>query len=322
MKHNDMIKHNDKVSLRTGVEISRLSLGTAAIGGLYTSVSDEECTATILSAVDNGVNFIDTAPHYGKGTAERRIGRALAGRDRSTFVLATKIGRLLVPSTTDIDDFFMDADNTVERKFDFSASGVRASLEGSLERLGMDSVEILFIHDPDENADAAILEAYPELDRMRSEGIIKAIGVGMNQCETPTRVIKETDIDMVLIAGRYSLLDQRALDELLPTALERNVDIIAAGVFNSGILANPVKGATYDYVPASDELLAKAVRIREVLDGHGVSLTSAALQFPLRHPAVKSVLVGCRSAAEVATNIEEFDRPIENKVWDDLVSVL
>ena len=316
------MRHDDKVRLRTGVEISRLSLGTAAIGGLYTSVSDEDCTETILTAVDNGINFIDTAPHYGKGTSERRIGRALAGRDRSTFVISTKIGRLLVPSTTDIDDFFMDADNTVERKFDFSASGVRQSLEGSLERLGMDSVEVLFIHDPDENADAAIIEAYPELDRMRSEGMIKAIGVGMNQCETPTRVIKETDIDMVLIAGRYSLLDQRALIELLPTALERNVDIIAAGVFNSGILANPVKGATYDYVPASDELLAKALRIREVLDGHQVSLTSAALQFPLRHPAVKSVLVGCRSAAEVKTNIDAFNLPIENKVWDDLVSVL
>ena len=316
------MRHDEKVRLRTGVEISRLSLGTAAIGGLYTSVSDEDCTETILTAVDNGINFIDTAPHYGKGTSERRIGRALAGRDRSTFVISTKIGRLLVPSTTDIDDFFMDADNTVGRKFDFSASGVRQSLEGSLERLGMDSVEVLFIHDPDENADAAIIEAYPELDRMRSEGIIKAIGVGMNQCETPTRVIKETDIDMVLIAGRYSLLDQRALIELLPTAVERNVDIIAAGVFNSGILANPVKGATYDYVPASDELLAKALRIREVLDGHQVSLTSAALQFPLRHPAVKSVLVGCRSAAEVKTNIDAFNLPIENKVWDDLVSVL
>ena len=316
------MKHNDKVRLRTGVEISRLSLGTAALGGLYTSVSDADCTDTVLTAIDNGINFIDTAPHYGKGTSEVRIGKALAGRDRSSFVISTKIGRLLVPSTTDIDDFFMDADNTVERKFDFSASGVRQSLEGSLERLGIDSVEILFIHDPDANADEAILEAYPELDRMRSEGIIKAIGVGMNQCETPTRVIKETDIDMVLIAGRYSLLDQKALEGLLPTALERNVDIIAAGVFNSGILANPVKGATYDYVPASDELLAKAVRIREVLDGHKVSLTSAALQFPLRHPAVKSVLVGCRSATEVTTNITEFDKTIENKVWDDLVSVL
>lgn len=316
------MKHNDKVRLRTGVEVSRLSLGTAALGGLYTSVSDADSADTVLTALDSGINFIDTAPLYGKGTAEVRIGKALAGRDRSSFVISTKIGRLLVPSTTDIDDFFMDSDNTVKIQFDFSASGVRQSLESSLERLGLDSVEILFIHDPDANADEAILEAYPELDRMRSEGIIKAIGVGMNQCETPTRIIKETDIDMVLIAGRYSLLDQKALEGLFPAALEHNVDIIAAGVFNSGILANPVKGATYDYAPASDELLAKAVRIREVLEGHQVSLTSAALQFPLRHPAVKSVLVGCRSAAEVATNIREFDKTIENKVWDDLVSVL
>jgi D-threo-aldose 1-dehydrogenase len=316
------MKHNDIVRLRTGVEISRLSLGTAAFGGLYRSVSETDCTDTLLTAINNGINFIDTAPHYGKGTSEVRIGNAIAGQDRSSFVISTKIGRLLVPSNAEIDEFFMDADNTVERKFDFSAKGVRQSLESSLERLGIESVEILFIHDPDSHADEAILEAYPELDRMRSEGIIKAIGVGMNQCAIPTRIMKETDIDVVLIAGRYSLLDQEAMEELLPTALARNVDVIVAGVFNSGILANPVKGATFDYLPASDELLAKAVRIREVLDGHQVSLTSAALQFPLRHPAVKSVLVGCRSAAEVESNIEEFDKTIENRAWDDLESVL
>jgi D-threo-aldose 1-dehydrogenase len=316
------MKHNDIVRLRTGVEISRLSLGTAAFGGLYRSVSETDCTDTLLTAINNGINFIDTAPHYGKGISEVRIGNAIAGQDRSSFVISTKVGRLLVPSNAEIDEFFMDADNTVERKFDFSAKGVRQSLESSLERLGIESVEILFIHDPDSHADEAILEAYPELDRMRSEGIIKAIGVGMNQCAIPTRIMKETDIDVVLIAGRYSLLDQEAMEELLPTALARNVDVIVAGVFNSGILANPVKGATFDYLPASDELLAKAVRIREVLDGHQVSLTSAALQFPLRHPAVKSVLVGCRSAAEVESNIEEFDKTIENRAWDDLESVL
>jgi D-threo-aldose 1-dehydrogenase len=316
-----MMKHNDLVTLRTGVEISRLSLGTAAFGGLYKSVTDQACTDTLRAAIDAGINYVDTAPHYGKGTSERRIGHAIKGVDHSSLVISTKIGRLLVPSTSDIDEFFLDADNSVERFFDFSASGVRKSLEESLEKLGVDSVDILYIHDPDENPDAAIMEAYPELERLRSEGIIRAIGIGMNQCETPTRVIRETDIDMVLIAGRYSLLDQRAADELLPIALERNVDIIAAGVFNSGILANPVKGATYDYMPASDELLAKALRIRDVLEGHGVSLTSAALQFPLQHPAVKSVLVGCRSVDEVSTNIEEFNKTIENKVWEDLVSV-
>jgi len=315
------VKHNQKIKLRTGIEISRLSLGTAAFGGLYKSVSDQDCTATINAALDSGINFIDTAPHYGKGVAERRIGQALLGRARSSFVISTKIGRLLVPSINDIDEFFMDADNTVERKLDFSSSGVRKSLEQSLEKLGMDSIEILFIHDPDDHADEAIMQAYPELDRMRSEGIIKAIGVGMNQCETPTRIIEETDIDMVLIAGRYSLLDQRAEEALLPTALIRNVDIIAAGVFNSGILANPVAGATYDYVPASDQVLGKALRIREVLNHHNISLTSAALQFPLRHPAVKSVLVGCRSAEEVKRNCEDFDKVIHEQVWQDLVSI-
>ena len=313
--------HSDRVRLRTGLEVSRLALGTAAFGGLFTSVSDQQCFDTLHAAVDAGINFIDTAPHYGKGRSEMRIGQALRAGDREKVVISTKIGRLLVPSTTDVDDFFLDADNSVERKFDFTAAGVRASFESSLERLGIDHIDILFIHDPDDHADDAVLRAYPELAKMRSEGLIKAIGIGMNQSAVPARLVRETDIDMVLIAGRYSLLDQSAADELLPLALERGVDVIAAGVFNSGILANPVKGATYDYMPASDELIARAVRIREVLDGHQVSLTGAAMQFPLQHPAVKSVLVGCRSVDEVAKNIEEFDRAIPNKVWEDLVSV-
>jgi D-threo-aldose 1-dehydrogenase len=316
------MKHNDKVRLRTGIEVSRLSLGTAALGGLYTSVSDADCTDTIHAAMENGMNFIDTAPHYGKGTSEIRIGKAIAGRDRTSFVISTKVGRLLVPSTNDIDEFFMDADNNVERKFDFSARGVRQSLEESLERLGLDNVDILFIHDPDSHEIEAILEAYPELDRMRSEGIIKSIGVGMNQCQVPLRIMDKTDIDLILIAGRYSLLDQEALEDLLPSALARNVDVIAAGVFNSGILANPTRGARFDYVPASEELFKKTMRIRDVLDSHNVTLTSAALQFPLRHPAVKSVLVGCRSGEEVRRNIADFNKTIENSVWDDLVRVL
>lgn len=315
------MKHNDRVTLRTGIEVSRLALGTATFGGLFKSVTEDECAATLHAALDSGINFIDTAPHYGKGVSETRIGRAIKGRDRSSFVISTKVGRLLVPSENDIDDFFLDADNSVERVLDFSAQGVRRSFEQSLERLQLDSVDILFIHDPDADADAAILQAYPELEKLRSEGLIKAIGIGMNQCETPTRMIRETNIDMVLIAGRYSLLDQRAAVELLPAALERNVDIVVAGVFNSGILANPVKGATFDYYPASDELINRAVKIGEVLEGHGVSLTSAAMQFPLQHPAVKSVLVGCRSVQEVESNAREFDKTIAKKVWEDLVSI-
>jgi D-threo-aldose 1-dehydrogenase len=315
------MRHDDRIKLRTGLEVSRVALGTAAFGGLYKSVTDQACIETVQTALKERIIYLDTAPHYGKGTSERRIGLAIKDLDRSKIVISTKIGRLLNPSTTDIDDFFLDADNTVERKMDFSAAAVRRSLEESLEKLGIDSVDILYIHDPDDYADIAIREAYSELEKMRAEGIIKAIGIGMNQCEIPTRFVKETDIDMVLIAGRYSLLDQQAALELLPAALERGVDIIVAGVFNSGILANPVKGATFDYMPASDELINRAVRFREVLDGHEVSLRGAAMQFPFQHPAVKSVLVGCRSQEEVLSNIAEFDKPISSQVWTDLASV-
>jgi D-threo-aldose 1-dehydrogenase len=315
------MKHDDRVKLRTGLEISRMALGTAAFGGLYASVTNQQCFETFNAAIKSGINYLDTAPHYGKGRSEMRIAQALMSIDRASVVVSTKIGRLLVPSNLDVDNFFLDADNSVERKFDFSAAGVRRSFEDSLRRLGTDYIDILFIHDPDDHADDAVLKAYPELERMRSEGLIKAIGIGMNQCQIPSRMIRETDIDLVLIAGRYSLLDQSAADELLPLALERGVDVIAAGVFNSGVLANPVKGATYDYTPASDELIARAQRIRQVLDGHQISLTGAAMHFPLQHPAVKAVLVGCRTAEEVAKNVEEFDKAIPNKVWEDLVSV-
>jgi D-threo-aldose 1-dehydrogenase len=310
--------HNSFVRLRTGVEISQLGLGTATLGGLYKSMSEDECTATVEEALNQGITYIDTAPHYGKGTSERRLGRILKGK--TGFHLSTKIGRLLVPSTTDIDEYFMDADNTVERFFDYSAKAVEKSIKDSLEKLQMDSVDFVFIHDPDDQIyiEQGIKEAFPALEKMRNQGLIKGIGVGMNQNAAPTRFINETDIDMVLIAGRQSLLDQSAAAELLPTALKRGVDIIAAGVFNSGILANPVKGATYDYGPASDELIARAQHIRNVLDEHGVSITAAAMQFPLRHPAVKAVIVGCRSAQEVRVNCAAFDAPIAEVVWKDL----
>ena len=310
--------HNSLVRLRTGVEISTLGLGAAALGGLYSSISDEAARETVEEALRQGITYIDTAPHYGKGRSERRLGAALKGM--SGFHISTKVGRLLVPSTTDIDTFFLDADNTVERKFDFSSAGVERSLKDSLERLQMDSVEIVIIHDPDDPSDAeqALREGYPALERMRSAGLIKSIGIGMNQSAIPTRFVKETDIDMVLIAGRYSLLDQSAAIDLLPAALRKGIDIIAAGVFNSGILANPAPGATYDYMPASDEMLQRARNIKSILDEHQIPLTAAALQFPLRHPAVKAVLVGCRSGEEVRKNCQAFDTDISEDIWDAL----
>ena len=317
------MKNSDLVRLRTGIEVSRLALGTAAFGGLYSSVSDEDCTASVQRAIESGITFFDTAPHYGKGRAEQRLGNALRSYPRGSYVLSTKIGRLLTPVEYEADDFFLDADTRVTRTYDYSPRAVRRSFEDSLTRLGLDSIDILFIHDPDDHEEQAMHQAFPELAKMREEGLIRAIGIGMNQSAMPTRFVLNTDSDMVLIAGRYSLLDQSAADDLLPAALERGVDIIAAGVFNSGVLANPEDpNARYNYMPVSDEMRAKAMRIKGVIEESGYSLTSIAMRFPLRHRAVKSVLVGCRSAAEVDENVTHFNTEIEESFWESLVSVL
>jgi D-threo-aldose 1-dehydrogenase len=299
-----------------------MGLGTATFGGLYTSMSQEQCDAAINCALDNGITYIDTAPHYGKGVAERRLGKSLRDKKRSGFEVSTKIGRLLVPTEKEIDPDFADTDTTLTRLFDFSEDGVEKSFRSSLERMQLEKIDILIIHDPDDNADLAIRESFPALLKMRDKGIINAIGVGMNQSGTPARLIKETDIDVVLIAGRYSLLDQGALVDLLPAAVERGVDIIAAGVLNSGILANPVKGATFDYLPASDEILAKVQRIKVVLDKEDIPLTAAALQFPLRHPAVKCVLIGCRSTDEILNNAKNLDMTLPEDIWQKIEAVL
>jgi D-threo-aldose 1-dehydrogenase len=191
-----------------------------------------------------------------------------------------------------------------------------------LERLGLDSIDIVFVHDPDNHADIAIKEAYPALAKMRDQGIVKAIGIGMNQSAIPTRFVNETDIDIVLLAGRYTLLDQSGAQDLLPAALAKGVSVLAAGVYNSGILANPVKGATYDYAPASDEIVARAKMISDFLREQGVSLSRAALQYPLRHPAVKALLVGSRSKAEVDANVAAFNDVVPDSVWNALDELL
>ena len=312
------MRHNTLVKLRTGLEISQFGLGTATFGGLFTSMTDDDAISTVDTALECGITYIDTAPHYGKGSSERRLAKALAGK--SGFHLSTKIGRLLVPAVDSVDPDFADTDTSVVREFDYSAAGVERCIKESLERLEMDYVDIVYIHDPDDPIyiEQSIREAYPALEKMRSQGLIKAIGVGMNQSAVPTRFVNETDIDMVLIAGRYTLLDQSAALDLLPAALKRGVDIIAAGVLNSGILVNPVAGAMFDYAPASPEVLAKALKIKEILDHHGVSIMSAAIQFPLRHPSVKAVLVGCRNSREVLDNTAAFDAEIPEDVWQEL----
>ncbi len=312
------MKHSRKVDIGRGCLITQLGLGTAPLGGLFTSVSESQGDALVRTALASGIHYFDTAPHYGKGTAERRLGAALAGLPRSSFVISTKVGRLLVPSDGTVDPDFADADSTTMRVFDFSAQGVVQSLEESLARLGLESVEMVLIHDPDDHADQAIKVGYPALAKLRDQGIIKAIGVGMNQSAIPTRFVKETDIDFVLIAGRYTLLDQSAAEDLLPAAIDRGVSIIAAGVFNSGVLANPVPGSHFNYAPATSEIIAQAQALEALFEEFGVTLEQAAVQFPLQHPAVKAVLVGCRTEQEVKANIAAFDTEIPQSAWSAL----
>ncbi len=309
---------SDRVTLRTGLEISRFGLGAAAFGGLYKSVSLQDCQETTEIALKRGATYIDTAPHYGKGVSEKRLGEILKGKDRKGFQISSKVGRILVKTGYEVDDFFKDADVTKTRIYDYSASGIERSIKDSLERLQMDYLDIVFIHDPEGNEEIAISEGARALSNLRDKGIIKAYGIGMNICETPTRFIRETDIDLVLIAGRYSLLDQTAAIELFPAAQARGVDVIVAGVFNSGVLANPKSGATYDYMPAPDRLISRATVIKETATRFGISLQAAATQFPLRHPAVKAILVGCRSKQEVESNLCAFNEHIPDEFWSEL----
>ncbi|MER7674238.1 aldo/keto reductase [Kitasatospora sp. NPDC096128] len=303
------------------VEVGELAFGAAGIGNLFTPVTDAAAEAAVAAAWQSGVRYFDTAPHYGLGLSERRLGQALRGRPRDEYVLSTKVGRLLRPLPESEGDDLADGfavPATHRRVWDFSAAGVRRSIEDSLERLGLDRIDVVYLHDPDEHADQAISEAYPELARLRAEGTVGAIGAGMNQAELLARFIRETDLDTVLLAGRYSLLDQRGLTDLLPLAAERGVGVVIGGVFNSGLLADPRPGATFDYAAASEELLTRALDLKAVCEEHGVPLRAAALRFPFGHPAVASVLVGTRSAAEVRDAATMLRHRVPDGLWADL----
>ena len=312
---------------RSGMAVTEISFGGAAIGNLFTAVTDEDARAAVDAAWDGGVRFFDTAPHYGLGLSERRLGAALGDRPRAEYVLSTKVGRLLEPAPSTgptagggRDGEGFDVSSGLVRRFDFSADGVRRSLEASLGRLGLDRVDIALIHDPDAHGEQALREAYPALARLRAEGVVRAIGVGMNQTEMLTRFVRETDIDVVLVAGRYTLLDQTAADTLLPAALERGVSVIAAGVFNSGVLAAPTPDATYDYAAAPGSLISRALRLQEICAQAGVPLRAAAARFPLAHPAVASVLIGARNAAEVTDAITLRGLDIPPELWQSLAT--
>jgi D-threo-aldose 1-dehydrogenase len=307
---------------RGGLRVSALAFGTAPLGNLFAPVAEEDADATVAAALGAGLSYVDTAPHYGLGLAERRLGRLLAGRPRDTFAISTKVGRLvrpLAPGETADPEGFADTP-PARRVWDFSGDGVRRSLEESLERLGLDRVDIVLVHDPDDHEREAREQAFPALAELRDQGVVGAIGAGMNQAEMLTRFVRDLDLDVVLVAGRYSLLDQRALAELLPTCAARGTAVVVGGVFNSGLLADPRPGATFDYAPAAPELVERALRLAEVCARHGVPLRAAALAFPFGHPAVASVLVGARSAAEVEDAVACFERPVPAALWAELVA--
>jgi D-threo-aldose 1-dehydrogenase len=314
-----MARYNEKVKLkRSELEVTRLSLGTAPLGGLFASVSDKDGDELLNSALDLGINYFDTAPQYGHGVAEVRLGRALQNA-KVPFVVETKVGRVLKRvEGVEPEKWFPDAPRDIVPIYDYSKAGIRQSFEESLERLGLPHIDIVLMHDAEDYIPDAINNAFPVLADLRSQGLIKAIGLGMNYVEPALEIMKNTDLDIALIAGRYTLLDQIAQEELFPYALANNIDISMGGVLNSGVLANPAPGATYNYLPASDEMIARAKKICDFLKERSVPLIAAAVQFPMRHPAVTSIVTGPRNVSELQTYVDGFDFPIPESVWIDL----
>jgi D-threo-aldose 1-dehydrogenase len=308
----------------TELRLPRIGLGTAALGNFLRPMSDADAVAVIRHALDAGITYIDTAPLYGHGLAERRVAAAIADVPRDRLVLSTKVGRLLREDAPrdesqyhDGEPFYKDVPSAGPI-WDFSVDGVRASVAESKERVGVDRFDILHLHDPDDHYPAASTTGCGGLAEMRSRGEVTAIGAGMNRTEVQTRLVRACDLDVVLCAGRYTLLDQSALDDLLPTCEVRGVSVVVGGVFNSGVLVDPSPGALYNYVPADGEVIDRARAIREVCERHGVPLAAAALQFPLAHPRVASVLLGPRSVAELDTNLRLLAVDIPDALWADL----
>jgi D-threo-aldose 1-dehydrogenase len=285
---------------RSEVHVTPLMFGGAPIGGLLTPVSEADARATLDAAWAAGVRAFDTAPHYGAGLSEQRLGGFLRGLPRAEFTVCTKVGRRLMPADDDVEGaegFY--GTPALTRVPDYSRDGVLASLEDSLARLGLDRVDIVLIHDPDDHAAQALDEAYPALAELRSAGAVGAVGVGMNQARLLEWFVRRTDLDCVLVAGRYTLLDTSAARTLFPECLRRGVAVLAGGVFNSGVLASPRPGATYDYAAADPQTLARARQLAAICARHGLPLPAAALRFSLAHPAVTAVVVGARSPEEI-----------------------
>ena len=317
------MRHAETIELVPGgPTVTRLGLGAAALGGLFAPVEPGEARAVVRRSLELGLRYVDTAPLYGLGASERYVGEALDTVARDSFTISTKVGRLLRTEAADSEVLpagVWHVASELRPVFDFGRDGVRRSLVESLERLGLDRIDIAFVHDPDDHLELALSEALPALVQLRDEGVVGAVGFGMNDAAPLTRVVSEARPDCILVAGRYTLLDQTALTQLLPLCLEEGVAVVVGGVFNSGVLADPSPGARFDYVEARPGVVARAQRAAAVCASFGVPLPAAALQFPLGHPAVSAVLTGVRSVSELEGNVRLFDLDLPAELWDALV---
>lgn len=301
----------------TNIHVTALGFGGAPIGAAEMPL--DEAAAIIQAAYDGGVRYFDTAPLYGLGVSEQRVGKGLAGLPRDEVILSTKVGRLLAPTGDD---------GALQVEYDYTYDAARRSLEASFARLGLDRVDILLCHDIDVWThgdaqpgifDTAVNGILPALRDLRAEGVIGAFGLGVNEAEVCSQIMDQFDVDCFLLAGRFTLLEQAPLEDFLPKCLKQNVSVIIGGPYNSGLLARSSRAdATYDYKPVDDQRWARAQQIRKVCDDHGVDIRAAALQYPLRHKAVASVIPGSANRQELETNLALINEPLPDALWDDL----
>ena len=307
--------------------LTRLGYGAANIGNLFRELNDDQAWAILDAAWESGIRYFDTAPHYGLGLSERRLGAFLRTKPRDEFVVSTKAGRLLRANPDDDGGLDLAADfhvrTTLRREWDFSEAGVRASLDESLERLGLDRVDILYLHDPERHDLAlALRDGFPALEQLRAEGAVDAVGIGSMTAEALAAAVRGADLDLIMVAGRYTLLEQPAAEDVLPACHEHGTGVVAASVFNSGLLAKdePSRDDRYEYGRMPEPLWQHLQRIVGVCRAHDVPLPAAAVQFALRDPAVRSVVVGGSRPEQLRRNAELMAVDIPGALWEDLAA--
>ena len=310
-----------------GVEVSSLGMGGSQFGNMGRVTTDEQCAAAVDVAWRAGMRYFDTAPHYGLGLSERRFGELLREYPREEYALSTKAGRLLVPTPElagEMDDGGFAVPATHRRQFDFTRDGILRSVEESLERLRMDYLDIVYLHDPDDHWQAASTTGIGALIELRDQGVVRAIGAGMNQSAMLADFVDRCDVDVVMLAGRFTLVDRHAAADLLPRALERGVAVVAAGVYNSGLLSRQEvpEDAHFEYDVAPPEVVARARTIAQLCADYGVELPDAAIQFPFREPAVACVVVGVRDGEQVEQSLARAGQRIPDELWHAIDAVM